>query len=123
MASDAERHARRARERVERRRRRLLAVGCLSIAAATVGIARLTVSTGRAAHAVTAPAARQRPDMRSLPGLFHGYLLIADRGDNRMLLVDGAHRMLWMYPKRTPGMPFSVRRRHLLRPDAEQDQR
>jgi hypothetical protein len=109
MASDAERHARRARERVERRRRRLLAVGCLSVAAATVGIARLAVSKGRAAHAVTAPAssaARQRPDVAPLPGPFHGYLLIADRGNNRMLLVDGAHRVLWMYPRRTPGMPF-----------------
>ena len=36
-----------------------------------------------------------------------GYLLIADRGNNRMLLVDGAHRILWRYPAgSSTAMPF-----------------
>jgi hypothetical protein len=49
--------------------------------------------------------ARSRASV-ALPGPFHGYLLIADRGNDRMLLVDGAKRVVWLYPKQTPGMPF-----------------
>ena len=35
-----------------------------------------------------------------------GYLLIADRGNNRMLLVDSAHRIYWRYPAGPLAMPF-----------------
>jgi hypothetical protein len=44
----------------------------------------------------------------SPPRPFPGYLLIADRGNNRMLLVDGAKRIYWSYPaaNRRPVMPF-----------------
>jgi hypothetical protein len=72
-------------------------------------LGRLAVTGGREAHAVSSGAAstvRARAVWPVLPGPFHGYLLIADRGNNRMLLVDGAKRVLWGYPKRTPGMPF-----------------
>ena len=54
--------------------------------------------TGRHAGAVTlAP-----------PGPIPGYLLIADRGNNRMLLVDSKKRIFWRYPKTRmrPSMPF-----------------
>ena len=42
------------------------------------------------------------------PGPIPGYLLIADRGNNRMLLVDSKKRILWRYPKPgvKPSMPF-----------------
>ena len=42
------------------------------------------------------------------PGLIPGYLLIADRGNNRVLLVDSRKRVLWRYPKTgiPPAMPF-----------------
>jgi hypothetical protein len=42
------------------------------------------------------------------PGPIPGYLLIADRGNNRMLLVDSKKRILWRYPKPgiRPSMPF-----------------
>jgi hypothetical protein len=42
------------------------------------------------------------------PGPIPGYLLIADRGNNRMLLVDSKKRIFWRYPKPgvTPSMPF-----------------
>ena len=41
------------------------------------------------------------------PAPIPGYLLIADRGNNRMLLVDGSHRILWRYPARSStAMPF-----------------
>ena len=82
-------------------------VACLGIVAALLG--RLAVTGGREAHAVSSRAAltaRARAAAPALPGPFHGYLLIADRGNNRMLLVDGAKRRVWGYPKRTPGMPF-----------------
>lgn len=32
------------------------------------------------------------------PGPIPGYLLIADRGNNRMLLVDSKHHIFWRYP-------------------------
>jgi len=55
-----------------------------------------------AAHVHHAARPRLRP-----PGPIPGYLLIADRGNNRMLLVDGAHRVLWRYPGGGPkAMPF-----------------
>jgi len=42
------------------------------------------------------------------PGPIPGYLLIADRGNNRMLLVDSKKRIFWRYPKPgiRPSMPF-----------------
>src|SRR5205807_4960748 len=47
-----------------------------------------------------------RPRLRP-PAPLPGYLLIADRGNNRMLLVDGRKRILWHYPgPGTPAMPF-----------------
>jgi Kelch motif len=82
-------------------------LACAGIVAALIG--RLAVPDGREAHAVSSRAtvtARARDAEPALPGVFHGYLLIADRGNNRMLLVDGAKRVLWGYPRRTPGMPF-----------------
>ena len=53
--------------------------------------------------AQNAPAHKLSP-----PTPFPGFLLIADRGNNRMLLVDGAKRIYWAYPgpKRQPAMPF-----------------
>jgi hypothetical protein len=42
------------------------------------------------------------------PGPIPGYLLIADRGNNRMLLVDSKKHIFWRYPKpgTRPSMPF-----------------
>jgi outer membrane protein assembly factor BamB len=42
-------------------------------------------------------------------GPLPGYLLIADRGNDRMLLVDGSKRILWRYPRPgvTPSIPFA----------------
>jgi hypothetical protein len=42
------------------------------------------------------------------PGPIPGYLLIADRGNNRVLLVDSRKRILWRYPgaHSRPAMPF-----------------
>src|SRR5436309_4569761 len=48
------------------------------------------------------------PVPRRTPSPIPGYLLIADRGNNRMLLVDSKKRMLWAYPKpgTRPSFPF-----------------
>jgi hypothetical protein len=40
------------------------------------------------------------------PAPFPGYLLIADRGNDRLLLVDGAKHLLWRYPHGKPSYPF-----------------
>jgi hypothetical protein len=40
------------------------------------------------------------------PEPFPGYLLIADRGNDRLLLVDGAKHILWRYPHGKPSYPF-----------------
>jgi len=42
------------------------------------------------------------------PGPIPGYLLIADRGNDRVLLVDSRKRILWRYPRPgvPPAMPF-----------------
>jgi hypothetical protein len=41
-------------------------------------------------------------------GLLPGYLLIADRGNDRMILVNSAKKILWRYPKpgAPPALPF-----------------
>jgi hypothetical protein len=77
--------------------------------ALALGIAFRGSHGGRSTRAVaargrpqTTPAPAPRP-----PAPIPGYLLIADRGNNRMLLVDGAKRVLWRYPTGTgPAMPF-----------------
>ena len=61
----------------------------------------------RGRHATTPPA----PPLPSLPlppQPIPGYLLIADRGNNRILLVDGKKRILWRYPQSgtRPSYPF-----------------
>jgi hypothetical protein len=48
------------------------------------------------------------PVRRRAPGPFPGFLLVADRGNGRALLLDGRKRILWRYPRpgRRPAMPF-----------------
>jgi hypothetical protein len=50
----------------------------------------------------------RRVSTLSPPPPIPGYLLIADRGNNRMLLVDSAHRIFWRYPRSQSdaAMPF-----------------
>jgi hypothetical protein len=47
------------------------------------------------------------PDLRT-PSPIPGYLMIADRGNNRALLVDSHKHILWRYPRpgTTPAIPF-----------------
>jgi len=56
----------------------------------------------------SAPAPASRPAV-SAPAPLPGFLLIADRGNDRILLVDGKKRILWRYPApgSTPVFPFT----------------
>jgi hypothetical protein len=69
-------------------------------------------SSGPSTAPITsAPTVAGVPRQRTLPrppAPIPGYLLIADRGNNRMLLVDGRKRILWRYPTagRRPSFPF-----------------
>ena len=78
------------------------------VAAALVGGRLLSTSSDHASN--RAPAARPRDVVPSLapPGPIPGYLLIADRGNNRMLLVDtrGRIRLALSASGQTPAMPF-----------------
>src|SRR5579872_6505327 len=74
-----------------------VAVGAVLVAAG----AALYLRHGH--HHATATTASTPPAM---PKPIPGYLLIADRGNNRMLLVDNAKRVLWRYPKPGQGLSF-----------------
>jgi len=56
--------------------------------------AAATANVRAVVHRAHRPAARRLEPPPPLPG----YLLIADRGNNRMLLVDSRRRVLWRYP-------------------------
>jgi hypothetical protein len=73
--------------------------------AAVVPSASPSSASGSGSGASTTPT-RMPPKPR---GPLGGYLLIADRGNNRMLLVDAQRRILWRYPHGgvAPTMPFS----------------
>jgi len=106
-ASTRERDRLRARKRRERRR--------LALAAGVVLVVAIVgLLVGRPKHGKTPPAGTTAAKPGSAqaklspPGPFPGYLLIADRGNSRMLLVDGAKRIYWRYPRpgATLAMPF-----------------
>lgn len=65
-------------------------------------------ATPAAATTTTTDRSRAAPVKLAPPGPIPGYLLIADRGNNRMLLVDSAKRIYWAYPKPgvTPAMAW-----------------
>jgi len=101
--SDGGAEARRTRRRARRqelvRRRRLgaaVTLGAVVVVAGAAaalegGPATRSAGTGR-------PASTTRGGAGSRP--FDGRLLIADRGNNRLLLVDAAKHVLWRYPAR-----------------------
>lgn len=56
---------------------------------------------GHGARSLTSASPRRH----AAPPAFSGRLLIADRGNNRLLLVDAARHVLWRYPSRTAPPP------------------
>ena len=95
-----DRSERRRLDSSRRHRRRALvrwAVGAVGLAAATLAVVAATNGTGHQAGRSARPPRVARVVLRP-PGPIPGYLLIADRGNDRMLLVDSAHRIFWRYP-------------------------
>ena len=93
--------------RRSKRRRGLLRLTVVAVAVAAVSVAFAVTRSTR--DAPTRSVAGHRPAQVKLhpPGPIPGYLLIADRGNNRMLLVDSARRIYWRYPGgHAPAMPF-----------------
>jgi Kelch motif protein len=76
---------------------------------AGVGLATNDVQRRTSTSAATAIAGRSAErQVLAPPGPIPGYLLIADRGNGRMLLVNSAKHVFWTYPApgSTPAMPF-----------------
>lgn len=96
--------------RHRRRRRRRRPLQLLTVVAGLAAIVGVGVAThGRGP---TEPVlGRRKPVVHRVllrpPRPIPGYLLIADRGNNRMLLVDSAKRLFWSYPPPAgAAMPF-----------------
>lgn len=75
--------------------------GTPGLAAAATGAAPTSNATGPAVPGPSAPAATPSPEpaARSIRGgPYAGGLLVADRGNDRLLIIDGAGRILWHFP-------------------------
>jgi hypothetical protein len=102
---------RRARRRAHKRRgmKRLRRLVLIVVLAAAGSVAALLVGNGGGSprpSAVDSVSTAKPPQRIVPPGPIPGYLLFADRGNNRLLLVDGAKHVLWEYPKGTPALAF-----------------
>ena len=96
-----------------RRRRRRVAWLVAVVALASAGGVGAGIDELRGDHAAATTTTASSPvrKARALPvppGPIPGYLLIADRGNDRVLLVDGKKRILWRYPRSNlhPRFPF-----------------
>jgi outer membrane protein assembly factor BamB len=74
-----------------------LVLAALVVAATAVGVWAAPAAKHDRPLATAAKRAAVRRKLDP-PGPIPGYLLIADRGNNRMLLVDSAHHVYWRYP-------------------------
>ncbi len=97
--------------RRRRRRRRLLTLAGLGVVGAAAAASTFALTRGVSSAAPDAPAPTSRPASASprtaaaAPGIpvhasLPGALLIADRGNNRILLVNPAHTVLWRFPRK-----------------------
>jgi hypothetical protein len=99
----------RGRRRRRQRRRGIVAISAL-LAVAVTGIIVGHKTPHRGAQALTTRKKSSQKGLVALspPGPIPGYLLIADRGNDRMLLVDSSKRIFWSYPRpgTRPAMAF-----------------
>src|SRR5215472_6656417 len=82
-------------------RSRLAVALAVLVAIALVGA--FVHRSGNTDAARTTKTTMPKPDPNrvvTLPGPLQGGLLIADRGNNRILLVDPARKTLWLFPTR-----------------------
>jgi PQQ-like domain len=87
-----------------RRRRRLVLLSLAVLVASGAGAAWAADADVLAGRSDDAPRARpttpRAHPLRRMPRPVQGALLIADRGNDRILLVNPAHRVLWRFPTR-----------------------
>ena len=110
MADSLGRRQRRAASAQRRRRRRVawVVAGVALATAGGVGAAVNELGRDDGAGPTASQAVRKAPPLPRPPAPIPGYLLIADRGNDRVLLVDGRKGILWRYPRRNlrPRYPF-----------------
>jgi hypothetical protein len=95
------------------RRRRLAALLMVLAVILGIAVAVRALGVGNGSSPTGQPAAAEGPrtpastaTLPPPPAPFPGYLLIADRGNDRLLLVDGEKHVLWHYPHGKPAYPF-----------------
>jgi hypothetical protein len=102
------RESRRHEQQLTRRKRRrtLGLIVFAFVAVSGIGVATHHGKHASARAAIAAP--KRHVTVLAPPPPIPGYLLIADRGNGRMLLVDSAKHVFWRYPApgATPAMPF-----------------
>ncbi|HEX6490004.1 MAG TPA: hypothetical protein VF002_01370, partial [Gaiellaceae bacterium] len=96
---------RRVRQRAIKRRRRFLALGLALLLAIIVG-AIVSLTAPGSKHAAKTRRSTRPARPRGPAPLLPGDLLIADRGNNRILLVNEQKHVLWRYPR--PGQPLAM---------------
>src|SRR3979490_623220 len=98
---------RRAAQRRKRHKQRRTVVLVIVVFAVVAGIGVARHRTHSQPKTTSTPTVK-RPRKLAPPGPIPGYLLIADRGNNRMLLVNSSKHLFWIYPApgTTPAMPF-----------------
>ncbi len=91
-----------------RRKRRRTTVLVAAAFALVLGVGLTNRHSSHASAVAAVTASKRHVIDLAPPGPIPGYLLIADRGNDRMLLVDSAKHVYWRYP--APGaslaMPF-----------------
>src|SRR6516162_1337285 len=73
----------------------------LAVLAAIALVGALVHRSGSGSNATTTTTAKPKPNPNrivTLPGPLQGGLLIADRGNDRILLVDPGRKTLWRFP-------------------------
>ncbi len=84
------------------------AVVGMALSACTAGSCGSTADAPQASRSSGGPSSATTPTATPSSSPLSGFLLIADRGNDRLLLVDGRKRVLWVYPQpgTTPSFPF-----------------
>src|SRR5689334_5118543 len=93
--------------RARRRRAALVVVAGIAIVLGSVWGIHDRDSKAAVEQRAASPTPKRQAAIRP-PGPIPGYLLIADRGNNRVLLVDSRRHIVWQYPRpgADPAAPF-----------------
>ncbi|MGZ4198967.1 MAG: outer membrane protein assembly factor BamB family protein [Thermoleophilia bacterium] len=87
----------------------LVALFLIAIGAAPLLVAACGKHQGRPPATAAARSPKPQASGSRLPGPFPGLLLIADRGNDRLLVVDGRKRVVWVYPRPGAKPSFPLR--------------